>query len=282
MPRPIYARRIVPIIAALNVYPVKSCRGIALERAQITETGFAHDREWLIVTAEGQFITQREEPRLALIETALSPDSLQLRVSGTEVLQVPYDADGEKVEVTCWKDRCAAIDAGNEAAAWISQFLGKAHRLVRFDRSRPRLSNREWTGAIEARNQFTDGFPWLVIARASLEDLNKRLPKPLPMNRFRPNIVLDGVAPYAEDETAEFEVNGARFRIVKPCARCAITTTDQQSGSRDGDEPLRTLKGYRFDTKLKGVLFGQNAILLAGEGRLLNVGDEVKLTSRRS
>ena len=268
------------IISALYVYPVKSCAGIALQQAEITETGFAHDRQWLIVTNERRFITQRDEPRLALIETALSRDSLHLRVPGAPALQLPFEADGDRVEVTCWKDQCAAVDAGNEAAEWISQFIGSPHRLVRFDRSHPRLSNREWTGAIEARNQFTDGFPWLVLSRASLEDLNTRLPKPLPINRFRPNIVLDGVPAYAEDETSEFQIGGARFRIVKPCTRCAITTTDQQSGSRDGDEPLRTLHSYRFDRNLKGVLFGQNAILLAGEGQVLKVGNEVKLTSR--
>jgi uncharacterized protein YcbX len=272
----------VATIAALNVYPVKSCRGIAVESAQIADTGFAHDREWLVVDEDGKFITQRDEPRLALIETALSPDSLQLRVSGTKALQVPYDSAGQKVEVTCFKDRCAAIDEGDTAATWLTDFLGSVYRLVRFDRARPRLSNPEWTGSIEARNQFNDGFPWLVLSRASLDDLNARLPTPLPMNRFRPNIVLDGVQAYAEDDTSEFQIGEARFRIVKPCTRCVITTTDQQTGSRDGDEPLRTLKRYRFDRGLKGVLFGQNAILLAGEGRTLRVGDEVQLTRRSS
>lgn len=269
-------------ISALYVYPVKSCRGIPVGSARITETGFEHDREWLIVTDDGKFITQRDEPRLALIETQLSSDSLQLRVSGTSVLQVPYDSAGKKVEVTCWKDRCAAIDEGDEAAAWISNFLGVPHRLVRFDRSRPRISNQTWTGAVQARIQFADGFPWLVVSRASLDDLNARLPKPLPMNRFRPNIVWDDVPAYAEDATHEFQIGEARFRIVKPCDRCAITTTDQMRGARDGDEPLRTLKSYRFNREMKGVLFGQNAILLAGEGHALKVGDEVKLTNRNS
>jgi uncharacterized protein YcbX len=270
----------VATIASLHIYPVKSCRGISVECAEIADTGFAHDREWLIVDEAGKFMTQREEPRLALIEVDLNADALELLTPGMSTLYVPYGSTGKKVEVYCFKDLCAAIDEGDGPAAWLTKFLGYPSRLLRFDRTRPRLSNQEWTGGIEARNQFNDGYPWLVLSRASLDDLNERLPKPLPMNRFRPNIVLDGVAAYAEDETSEFQIGEARFRIVKPCTRCAITTTDQQSGTRDGDEPLRTLHSYRFDRNLKGVLFGQNAILLAGEGQMLRVGDEVKLTSR--
>ena len=275
------SRSPVATISALYVYPVKSCRGIAVDSARITDTGFAHDRQWLIVNGDGKFMTQREEPRLALIETVLGSDSLQMRASDMH-LQIPYDSAGEQVEVTCWRDQCAAIDEGDAAAAWLSNFLGSTYRLVRFDRSRPRLSKPAWTGAVTAKNQFTDGFPWLVLSRGSLDDLNARLPKPLPMNRFRPNIVFDDVPAYEEDRTAEFQIGGARFRIVKPCDRCAITTTDQQTGTRDGDEPLRTLKRYRFDPNLKGVLFGQNAILLSGEGEMLKVGDEVQLTDRSS
>jgi uncharacterized protein len=269
----------VATIAALYVYPVKSCRGISVDSARIADTGFEHDREWLIVNGDGEFMTQREEPRLALIEVSLNPDDLELRTPDMNALRIPYGSTGNQVAVYCFKDLCAAIDEGDAAAAWLAEFLGYPSRLLRFDRSRPRLSNQEWTGGIEARNQFNDGFPWLVLSRASLDDLNGRLPKPLPMNRFRPNIVLDGVPAYAEDQTSDFRIGEARFRIVKPCTRCAITTTDQESGSRDGDEPLRTLKTYRFDRNLKGVLFGQNAILLAGTGRVVKVGDEVELTS---
>jgi uncharacterized protein len=264
-------------IAALNVYPVKSCRGVPLERARITATGFEHDREWLIVHRDGRFVTQREEPRLALIETALTREGLQLRAQGARVLLVPYDAVAAEVEVTCWRDRCAAFDAGDDAAAWLQAFLGKPLRLVRFDPRRERPSDPAWTHGTEALNYFSDAFPWLLISQGSLDDLNGRLPSPLPMNRFRPNIVIDGVGPYAEDEARELAVGGVRWRPVKACTRCAITTTDQARGERDGEEPLRTLRQYRFSRELKGVLFGQNLILLEGLGREICVGQEAAL-----
>jgi uncharacterized protein len=264
-------------IAALNVYPVKSCRGVALERARITATGFEHDREWLIVRPNGQFITQRDEPRMALIHTALTHDSLQLSRPEGDVLSVPLDMTGAEIEVTCWRDRCAAFDAGDEAAAWLSDFLGKPLRLVRFDPRGRRASGLEWTGGLEALNQFSDAFPWMVLSLESLADLNTRLPKPLPMNRFRPNIVMEGLPAYGEDRLHEMVADGVRLRAVKLCTRCVVTTTDQQAGARDGEEPLRTLKQYRFDRALKGVTFGQNLILTEGLGRQLHVGQAAEI-----
>lgn len=271
-------------ITALNIYPVKSCRGIALDRARITDTGFAHDREWLIVRPNGQFVTQREEPRLALIGTALTRDALTLTAPGMDALTIALDdgARGAALEVTCWRDRCAAFDAGAEAAAWLSAFLGAPRQLVRFDRARKRPSSTQWTQGIEALNQFSDAFPWLIISQASLDDLNSRLERPLPMNRFRPNIVVDGLPAYGEDDVHELRTDGITLRIVKACTRCAIPTTDQATAQREGDEPLRTLRGYRFSKELRGVLFGQNAILIAGAGRELTVGQrlEAELKSR--
>jgi uncharacterized protein YcbX len=264
-------------ITELNIYPVKSCRGIALDRATLRETGFAHDREWLVVQGEGRFVTQREEPRLALIEPQVADGTLQLGAPGMPTLTVDGTATDAPVEVTCWKDRCAAFDAGNRAAEWLSDFLRKPYRLVRFDTRRKRPSSREWTGEIEALNQFSDGYPWLVLSTASLEDLNARLEQPLPMNRFRPNIVIDGVPPYAEDRVHELINGQVRLRAVKPCTRCIITTTDQATAERDGNEPLRTLRSYRFSAELKGVMFGQNLILAEGVGHELRVGDALEI-----
>ncbi|HEY4367306.1 MAG TPA: MOSC N-terminal beta barrel domain-containing protein [Steroidobacteraceae bacterium] len=265
-------------ITALNIYPVKSCRGIALERARIAATGFDHDREWLIVDGNGRFVTQREEPRLALIVTAISNTDLILTAPGNGTLAVPLDLAENPVEVTCWRDRCAAFDAGDEAAQWIERFLGAPHRLVRFNRERPRASDAAWTREVQALNQFSDAFPWLIIGAASLRDLNTRLAVQLPMNRFRPNIVIDGLPAYGEDEVHEFQGGNVRLRIVKGCTRCAITTTDQETGERATDEPLRTLSKYRLDRQLKGVIFGQNAILLEGVGKELSVGQELAVT----
>lgn len=266
------------VVTELNIYPVKSCRGIALDRAVLGETGFAHDREWLIVQDEGRFVTQREEPRLALVEPRIEHGELRLGAPGMPTLAVDAAAATNPVEVVCWKDRCAAFDAGNQAAEWLHGFLGKRYRLVRFDNRRKRTSNRDWTGEIEALNQFSDGFPWLLISRASLDDLNARIGRPLPMNRFRPNIVVDGVPAYAEDRAHELVKDGIRLRAVKPCTRCIITTTNQVTAERDGDEPLRTLRSYRFSAELKGVLFGQNLVLVAGVGRELRVGDALQVS----
>lgn len=269
-------------ITALNIYPVKSCKGIALEHAPIATTGFAHDREWLIVRPNGQFITQREDPRLALVATALTDDALTLSAPGVVTLTVPFAASAASMEVTCWRDKCAAFDAGTEAAAWLETYLGSPYRLVRFDPSRTRLASTAWTQDVESPTQFADGFPFLVISQSSLEDLNGRLQQPLPMNRFRPNIVVDGLPAFGEDEVHEFAGDGVRLRVVKPCTRCVITTTNQATAEREGDEPLRTLRSYRFSRELKGVMFGQNAILMEGAGNALRVGQRLEATFRSS
>ncbi len=294
------ARRIgygvlVITLAALNVYPVKSCRGIALDSARVTGAGLERDREWMIVTPEGRFVTQREEPRLARIAVALADDALVLSAEGAGELRVALDssarlaagsrasqarADGSVVEVTVWRDHCRAIDEGVEAARWLTALLGHPVRLVRFDPAQDRPSDPAWTGGLRALNRFSDGFALLAISTASLADLNERLAEPLPMNRFRPNLVLEGLPAYGEDGIADLAVNEVRLRRVKPCTRCIITTTDQASGVRMGDEPMRTLKTYRWDPVLKGVAFGQNFIVVSGVGARLEVGMELQpLTS---
>lgn len=268
-------------IQALNFYPIKSCRGISVESATVTPMGFEHDREWMIVDANNRFITQREEPRLALIVPSLDAETLELSAPGRESLRMGLREQGEPVEVVVFRDHCAAFDLGSAAAAWLSDYLGKPVRLVRFDPRRKRVSSPEWTQGIEALAQFSDAFPWLVLSQASLDDLNTRLPEPLPMNRFRPNIVIAGVSAYAEDQTHELQAGNVILRIVKPCTRCAIPTTDQDTAERKSDQPLRALKTFRFDRKLKGVLFGQNAILVAGAGETLRVGQEMEISWKR-
>ena len=258
-----------PHIAALQVYPVKSCAGIALDTARLHPTGLAHDREWMVVDPVGHFLTQRDAPRMALLGTALDASTLTLR-AGDAALQLPLDHDGPLREVVVWRSRVPAFDAGEPAAQLLSDFLGRPARLVRFDRRHARLSNQDWTGAQQAPNFFSDGYPVLVVSQASLADLNRRLAVPLPMDRFRPNVVLGGVGPWAEDALGDVAFGEARLRIVKPCTRCVITTTDQARGERDGEEPMRTLKTFRYDAALRGVAFGQNAIVLQ-EG-VLRVG----------
>jgi uncharacterized protein YcbX len=262
-------------IASLHVYPVKSCRGTDLDVARVTRTGFEHDREWMITSPAGRFLTQREEPRLALIHPRLTPDALELAGPDGSSIQVALAAGGEPVEVVVWRDRCAAYDQGDAVADWLTWQLGKPLRLVRFDPRRPRQSGDSVRGDEPGYAQFSDGYAMLVLSVASLADLNSRLPAPLPMNRFRPNVVLDGVPAYGEDEIRQLVSGAVRLRLDKACTRCVITTTNQQTAVVEGDEPLRTLRTYRWDKVLRGVAFGQNASVIAGEGESLRVGAEL-------
>ncbi len=262
---------------ALNIFPVKSCRGIAVQDARVSDTGLADDRHWMLVRPNGRFVTQRELPRLALIHTAVDAQGLQVNAAGMPPLAVPRDRAGESRAVTVWKFTGGGIDCGDAVAGWFTTFVGTPLRLVRFDASQPRECNREWTGDTRAVTEFADGYPVLIISRASLADLNSRLPKALPMERFRPNVVIDGVGAYDEDRIHELATGEVTLRIVKPCTRCSITTTDQDAGAVDGVEPLATLKQYRFDRELGGVCFGQNAIITRGVGASLRVGQEFQL-----
>ena len=259
-------------LTGLFVYPIKSCRGIGMDNAQLADTGFVGDRHWMLVRPNGRFVTQRELPRMALIETHLTPATLRLAAPGMAPLEVLREGDAVSRAVTVWKFEGRGLDYGETAAAWFSQYLETPLRLVRFDPNAPRVCTPEWTPGTRAVTEFSDGYPILVISRASLADLNARLPQALPMERFRPNIVIDGVDAYDEDRIHELRAGPVILRIVKPCTRCSITTTDQQKGAVDGVEPLRTLKEYRYDSQLRGVTFGQNVIIVNGVGERLSVG----------
>jgi uncharacterized protein YcbX len=268
-------------LTALNIYPVKSCRGIPLQSARVAQTGLADDRHWMMVRPNGRFVTQRELPRMALIGTAVTAAGLELSARGMPLLSVAREAPGDSMGIVVWKFSGGGIDCGDEAAAWCTQFLGTPLRLVRFDERQERLCNPEWTQGTRAITQFSDGYPVLIIARASLAELNSRLPKELPMARFRPNLVIDEVGAYDEDRIHELSTDEVTLRIVKPCTRCSITTTDQESGTLDGTEPLATLKKFRFDRELGGVCFGQNAIITRGVGASLRVGEKFQLSWKR-
>lgn len=292
MPHDLPRRRVLlamPFISALFVYPVKSCRAIALSDALIEHDGLQWDRRWMVVDANGRFVTQREYPSMARIETALGAGALHLRVDEVATgLSVPFatPAHAARVPVTVWKDSFDALDEGDEAARWISDVIGAPLRLVRFADDVTRLANRKWTKGLDAPTRFADGFPLLVTADASLADLNGRLAAkgvpPLPMSRFRPNVVLGGTDAFDEDFAGTLSTGAASsvvLRVVKPCARCPITTVDQSSGTIDPrwpHEPLDTLAGYRANPRIDGGLaFGQNAMVVEGVGRRLRVGDQV-------
>ncbi len=248
------------VLSAINVYPLKSAKGAALERASVVATGFEHDRQWLVVDPAGTFLTQREAPRLCLISAVVDGDALILNAPGTSPLRATADAGAALRRVRVWGDTVAALPTGAEASAWLTGFLGAPLDLVRMPQ--PSLRQVDPTYARPGdRVGFADAFPFLLISQASLDDLNERLSArgevELPMNRFRPNLVVDGVEAFAEDGWRRIRIGGVEFRVCKPCARCAITTVDQASAAT-GREPLRTLATYRrVGSK---VMFGQNLI----------------------
>jgi uncharacterized protein YcbX len=261
-------------IAALFVYPVKSCRGIAAREATVTERGLQNDREWLIVDSSDRFVTQREVPQLALVLPSLAEHALRLDAPGMPSFDVAYDIGGDHRSVTIFRDTLPAIDQGDNAARWLSSYLQRAVRLVRFDAALRRYCNKAYAGETGAHTAFADGYPILVIGESSLADLNTRLDVALPMNRFRPNIVLSGVEAYDEDHVDTLECGKLTLKLVKPCVRCQITTTDQATAVV-GIEPLPTLGTYRRNDALEGVMFGMNAIVAAGAGGRVHVGDRV-------
>lgn len=272
-------------IAALSVYPVKSCRGIAIGRATLTATGLAlgavRDREWMIVDPRGRFVTQRELPGLARVEIRIAAETLVLHVPGHAA--VALERAGAPRDVVVWSAHVRGFDAGDAAAEALSAFAGRALRVVGFDDAQPRRCNPRYAGASGATTLYSDGYPLLVAGQGSLDDLNERLAarglREVPMNRFRPNVVIEGLPAFDEDHVDTIACGDVVLKLVKPCTRCEMTTTDQATGERF-DEPLRTLAMFRQDDRLAGVTFGMNAIVVRGAGATLSVGDAVEATYR--
>jgi uncharacterized protein YcbX len=282
------------VIRGLFVYPVKSCGAIALDHAQLETQGLMWDRHWMVVDATGRFVSQREYAAMARVVPAFVEEGVQLTMEGIETaLTLPFEPRGNeaRVNATVWKDTFDALDEGDEAAQWFTRALGVPVRLVRFAQDVTRLASKKWTLENDAPTQFADGFPILVTSEASLAELNERLAakgaSPVPMSRFRPNIVVgDAGEAFEEDfiDTLSIEADAGHedvvLRFVKPCARCPITTIDQQSGAHDAQwptEPLDTLQTFRVDARVDGGLtFGQNAIVVSGAGKRLAVGAQAQ------
>jgi uncharacterized protein YcbX len=267
----------VPVtLAAINVYPVKGLKGIALREARCTERGLEHDRRWMVVDSAGMFLSQREHPKMATVWTELGDGVLSLSAPDEASIDVPIEAKGPPLRVQVWNSMCDAVATSPAADAWLSRYLGLACRLVYMPDSSMRYSNPAYAGEGHAVG-FADGYAYLVIGEASLADLNARLlakdHAALPMNRFRPNLVVSGAPPFAEDGWGEIAIGEAILRGAKPCGRCQVTTTDQTTGEVKGPEPLATLATYR-DSPDFGVMFGMN--LVAVRPGLVRVGDEVR------
>jgi uncharacterized protein len=277
------------VIRALFVYPVKSCGGIALDQAQLLAEGLKWDRNWMVVDETGQLATQRQHAAMARIACAFVEGGVRLSMTGmASSLFLPFEPQGEerRARVTVWKDTLDALDAGDEAAQWMTKAVGVSLRIVRFAPDVTRLANRKWTNDEDVPTHFADAFPLLVTNEASLADLNARLvakgASPIPMTRFRPNIVVGGEEAFDEDfvETMSIDGAGVVLRFAKPCDRCPVTTIDQRTGERDTqwpNEPLDTLMTFRADPRVDGGLtFGVNATVVSGAGAQVAVGAQAE------
>lgn len=269
-------------IARLFVYPVKSCAGVEVREAVLTETGLDLDRAWMVVDAQGRFVTQRQLPRMALVRPQIRHSEVVLRAPGMLALHLSIDSVEEPAKVRVWEDEVAAFDMGAVAAQWFTDFLGQPLRLVRFDPDERRLSNARWTGGAEALNQFSDGFPLLVLGEAALDELNGRLAAtghaPVGIERFRPNIVLAGLPAHEEDRLPRLTIAAGepvQLRLVKPCGRCPIPNVDPAT-AEVSPHVLATLMQYRRNELIAGkAAFGMNAIVVRGAEQTLRVGQQV-------
>jgi len=284
-------------VASILIYPIKSCRGISVPQAPVTPFGFRWDRQWLVVNAKGRALTQRVEPKMALIEVELPPeafhedwqptaDSLVIRAPGMNALNVPLAATRPTLDdVSVWEWSGSAYDEGTEAAEWFSAYFGKPSRLVRFkEDTEVRPTNPEYVQGYKIT--FTDCFPFLIASQGSLDALNELLKEPVPINRFRPNILVDGCDPYSEDLWKTLKINKLNFQGVKLCDRCKVPTVNQENGEL-GTEPTETMLTFRSGEVIRPshknkqkVYFGQNLVCKEsvspkGKGRVVKVGDPV-------
>ena len=281
-------------VTALYVYPVKSCAGVQVQEAAMLETGLEFDRAWMVVDAKGEFLTQRELPRMALIQPQLKHYEMVLRAPGMLALHVKLDEVEAPVRVNIWGDEVAAFDMGSVAAQWFSDYLGTPARLVRFDPDHKRVCSSEWTDGTEALNQFSDAFPVLVISEASLTLLNSKLTASgslaVSMSRFRPNIVLglstDSGAqmPHDEDRVDVLHISTEQGKLmlkpVKPCIRCPIPDIDPVTAT-SSPKVGNALQSYRSDPRVGGaVTFGMNAVVLEGFEQTLRPGQLVTANYR--
>ena len=280
----------MPILSDITLYPIKSCAGLSLREVTLTTTGLMtgqiYDREWMVVDAAGACLTQREHPRMALITPTLKADTLELRAPGMLRLEIPLGLPDPELAPTLstqvWEDTVLAYDCDDLTAAWFTQAIGVPCRLARFHAKAERAVSTKWTNGVEASTMFSDGYPILVAGAGSLEDLNCKLRaagrEAIPMNRFRPNLVIDGIEAYEEDYAESFQLGEVLLKPVKPCPRCPMPSVDQATGEF-GPDPLDLMQGYRAKPEVDGALcFGMNSIVIEGEGQRVHIGQEIIVT----
>jgi len=257
----------------LYIYPIKSCRGIQLSQAEVTPKGLLWDREMMLVDGKGKFITQREYPQLATVSVTITEDNFSLKTS-QDCLTFQPNFTGEKRAVQIWESQTIAIDQGDEIAEWFEKILDIPCRLLRQSPDYLRPANPQYAGNDHTPVSFADGYPILLTNTASLEDLNKRLLEPVPMNRFRPNIVISSDRAFSESSWQKITIAEISYALVKPCSRCIITTTDQETGMRNSQmEPLKTLSSFRSFPG--GIMFGENVI--PEKTGTIKVGDPISV-----
>lgn len=271
------------VISQMFIYPIKSCAGIEISESPLAQTGLLYDREWMIVDQEGQFLTQRQIPHMVWITPRLTAEALYISAPDHQEVRVAFDDVVAPKTVTVWRDTLPGNDMGDEVAAWLDAFLevpGKQFRLIRFSPQASRLSAKEWTGELNAPNMFSDGFALLVLTQRALEVLNERLAaegsEAVDMLRFRPNLVLEGLDAHIEDELSHllFHTVAGKvdLRLVKPCGRCPIPNINPYTAT-SSPEVMETLAAYRrLDRLHDAICFGMNAIVRAGAGQTLRVG----------
>jgi uncharacterized protein len=258
----------------LFIYPIKSLGGIAKQAVEITSTGFKHDRRWMLVDENNMFLTQRSHPQMAFLQVGEKADGIFVfhKLHPLQSIIIPFKTEyNKKVMVTVWDDVCAALEAEEEINDWFSDMLQINCKLVYMPDSTKRIVDKKYAGNNEITS-FSDGYPILMIGQSTLDNLNEKLNEPLPMNRFRPNIVFTGGHAHIEDEMAAFTIDELSFLGVKPCARCVMTTINQQTAAA-GKEPLKTLSSYRM--KNNKIYFGQN--VLQQQNGNIKTGDEIKI-----
>ncbi|WP_026464050.1 MOSC domain-containing protein [Adhaeribacter aquaticus] len=264
-------------LSQINIYPIKSLGGISLTSSLVEPRGLQYDRRWLLVDATGEALTQRTLPEMALLQVQLLPNGLQVshKTKSLEAIFIPFEPiTSQPLWVRIWDDTCLAQEVAPTVSDWFSEVLQKSCKLVYMPEKSKRQVDLTYARAGEIVS-FADSFPILLIGQESLVDLNNRLPEPVPMDRFRPNLVVTGSFPYAEDNWKDFTINSFPFKVVKPCARCSLTTIDQQTGQKS-KEPLRTLATYRNSNNK--ILFGQNVLPLS-PGATIQVGDQLEILS---
>ena len=261
-------------LSGLYIYPIKSVKSITLTEGTIEKRGLQYDRRWMLIDNNNRFLTQREFPKLATISLSLEPTGLQARLNGQAPLLIPFvPAADSSVPVQIWNSNCPAALVGSEADGWFSEALGASVRLVYMPDETRRLVNPDVGDDIVS---FADAYPFLLLTEASLDDLNSRLPESVGMERFRPNLVIKGATPFAEDDWKEVSIGTTKFRVAKACSRCVMTTVDQERGVRTGEEPLRTLASFRrFQNEVR---FGQNLIAV-DEDTTISVGDQLTVVN---